>query len=361
MLTKEFILSKYQKISDISEIKKLNIWGEDIQDISILSKMSNLEKISLSSNQISSLSPLSTCLNLREIYLRNNNINSFEELYHLRPLFNLKVLWLEGNPICEDIFYREKVLNLLPQVIYLDNKNRLIKQENNNINKKRMQSEEQRKRKNDLDYNVNISKSNRKKILLRRVFSYLESTNEAKVIETSNDISLKQNIKNNNNIGKKKCDLSELKLLFNPKDSKGNCEKKDKQMFRKLKLKIKKDGKKNNFYLGNLNCNNMFNNYLGNAPRISKKKLTVETNPMKMPKLKEKDNVTVQNSISIDVYKGNMFRKISNDKFNINNNYNNNNLVMQALYLLVDKMNVNDLMSLKNAINHKISILTKTN
>ena len=360
MLTKEFILSKYQKFTDISEIKKLNIWGEDIQDISILSKMPNLEIISLSSNHISSLNPLSACLNLREIYLRNNNINSFEELYHLRHLFNLKVLWLEGNPICDDIFYREKVLNLLPQVIYLDNKNRLLKREKININKKRMQSEEQKKRKNDFDYNVNISKSNRKKILLRRVFSYLDSTNNAKVIETSNDISLKHNIKNNinnNNLGNKKCDLSELKLLFN---TKGNCEKKDKQLFRKLKLKIKKEGKKNNFYLGNLNSNNMFNNYLGNAPRVPKKKLTVETNPMVMPKIKEKDNVTAQNSISIDAYKGNMFKNINNDKFTINN-WHNNNMVMQAIYLLVDKMNVNDLKSLKDIINHKISILTKTN
>ena len=80
-----------------------------------------------------------------------------------------------------------------------------------------MQSEEQRKRKNEFDYDVNISKSNRKKILLRRVFSYLDSTNDGKVIETSNDISLKQNKKNNNNnyVFGKKGDLSELKIIFN--------------------------------------------------------------------------------------------------------------------------------------------------
>lgn len=102
MLTKEFILSKYLKFSDITEIKNLIIFSEDIHDISILSKMPNLEILSLSSNKISSLSPLSICLNIREIYLRNNNINSFEELYYLKPLFNLKILWLEGNPICKD-------------------------------------------------------------------------------------------------------------------------------------------------------------------------------------------------------------------------------------------------------------------
>ena len=354
MLTKDFILSKYPKYSDITEIKKLNIWGEDIEDISIISKMINLEKLSLSSNKISTLSSLSNCLNLREIYLRNNNIITFEELNHLRHLLNLKVLWLEGNPICDDILYREKVLNLLPQVIFLDNKNRLWKQEKIN-SKKRMQSEEQKKRKNAFDYNVNISKSNRKKILLRRVFSYLDSTNDVKVIETSNDTSLNKNKKSNNCVLGKKGDLSELKIIFN---NKGNGEKREKQMFRKLKLKIKKEEAKNNFYLNN---NNLFNNYLGNAPRPSNKKLTVETNFMPRLRIKEKDNVTVQNSISIEAFKGNLLKNINNAKFTNFNNNNNNNYVMQAIYLLVDKMNVNDLMSLKDVINQKISILTKTN
>ena len=359
MLTKEFILSKYPKFSDISEIKKLNIWGEDLQDISIITKMPNLEILSLSSNQISSLSPLSACLNMREIYLRNNNISSFEELNNLRHLFNLKVLWLEGNPICEDIFYREKVLNLLPQVIYLDNKSRLLKREKPINSRKRMQSEEQTRKKNECDYDANISKSNRKKILLRRVFSYLDSTNDAKMIETSNEISLNQNKKNNKCVlPNKKNDLSELKIIFN---TKGNSDKKVNHIFRKLKLKIKKEEHKNNLYLGN---NNLFNNYLGNAPRVSKKKLTVETNPVNqtpMPRIKERDSATVQNSISIEAFKGNMLRNVNNDKFTINNNCYNSNYVMKAIYLLVDKMNVNDLISLKDAINQKISILTKTN
>jgi Leucine-rich repeat (LRR) protein len=360
MLTKEYILSKYDKFSDITEIKKLNIYGEDIQDITIISKMPNIEILSLSSNKISSLSPLSICLNMRELYIRNNNINSFRELKHLRPIRNLKVLWLEGNPICKDNFYRDKVLNILPQVKILDNKNRCISKYEKEIkNKKRLKSVQQKKNKYDFDYNANISKSNRKKILLRRVFSYLDSTNDGKIIETSNEISLNnQNKKNNKNFFlNKKNDLSELKLIFH---TKGNSDKKDKQFFRKLKLKIKKEENKNNFYLGN---NNMFNNYLGNAPRISKKKLTVETNPITnpMPRIKERDSTTVQNSISIEAFKGNMFRNINNDKFTINNNCNNSNYIMKAIYLLVDKMNVNDLISLKDAINQKIAILTKTN
>ena len=146
MLTKELILSKIPTISDLSEVTKLNIYGEDLEDISFITSMPKLEYLSLSCNNISSLSPLSSCIYLREIYLRNNNISSFEELNHLRHLFNLRVLWLDGNPICDDNFYRKKVLNILPQVTSLDNKKRILKRERAHV-KARNQSEQKEQRK----------------------------------------------------------------------------------------------------------------------------------------------------------------------------------------------------------------------
>ena len=45
---------------------------------------------------------------------------------------------------------------------------------------------------------------------------------------------------------------------------------------------------------------------------------------------------------------------------NINNNDNNiNNNLMKGIYLLIDKMNVQDLLYLKKVVNKKISILNK--
>ena len=244
MLTKELIFSRNSKISELSQITKLNIYAEGIEDISIISSMPKLEYLSLSSNNISSLSALSDCIYLREIYLRNNNISSFEELNHLRHLFNLKVLWLEGNPICDDNLYRKKVLNILPQVISLDNKSRILKRERANV-KVRNQSEQKRAR-NGLDFNLkDISRSQRKKILMRRVFSYYndeDERTEKKEIETLNNISLKHNnIKYNNYIySNKKSDPSELKIRFNSKMHYEQKEKdKNRKIYRKLKLKLK--------------------------------------------------------------------------------------------------------------------------
>ena len=341
MLTKELILSKIPAISDLSEVTKLNIYGEDLEDISFITSMPKLEYLSLSCNNISSLSPLSSCIYLREIYLRNNNISSFEELNHLRHLFNLRVLWLDGNPICDDNFYRKKVLNILPQVTSLDNKKRILKRERAHV-KARNQSEQKRAKK-DMDFNLqDISKSQRKKILMRRVFSYYNDSidNDTKVIETLNNISIKHNnIKYNNYIhSNKKNDLSELKLIFNSKMHYEQKEKdKSKKIYRKLKLKLKTEENKTN----NIRIHNIFNNI------------------NQMPKIGE-NNITVQNSIPAEG-KFNFFRNENKDKLLINNCLGNNNYVMKAIYLLVDKMNVNDLLSLKKVINNRISFLGKVN
>ena len=368
MLTKRMILSKYPKYSSIKDIKKLDIWGEDIENISIISKMTNLEILSLSSNKISSLSPLSSCLNLSEIYLRNNNISSFEELYYLKNLLNLKVLWLDGNPISKDNFYKEKVLNILPRLHNLDNKNIIMYK----YGKKRGQSEEQKQIKNECDYNSNAIKNNKKKILLRRVFSYFDHSNDGNGnIDTSNDVSVGQSSKKNNQI--KKVDLSEFKIKFGYK---GKSAKKERKNFKKIKLKIKNDNKINY---------NLYNNYmlfnLGSGQRMPNKKLTVDT--ANNTKHIIRDNITVQNSIiqqnSSELKEQNDFKikkisffgnkdfcknmyKYKNDdkiSLNINNYKNDNNNLIKAVYLLIDKMNVQDLLCLKEVINKKITILTK--
>ena len=63
MLSEEFILKKNPKYNSLDEIKTLNLWGCDLNNISILSKCKNLEILSLSLNNISNISPLKNVLN----------------------------------------------------------------------------------------------------------------------------------------------------------------------------------------------------------------------------------------------------------------------------------------------------------
>ena len=53
-LTPELIQSKC-KTDKLSSIKNLNLWGNDLEDISIISQMPNIEICSLSLNKINSL------------------------------------------------------------------------------------------------------------------------------------------------------------------------------------------------------------------------------------------------------------------------------------------------------------------
>lgn len=119
-LTKEIVIKKY-KIEKLEELKNLNLWGNDIEDVEVIKELPNLEVIGLSVNKIKTLKYFSYCPYLSELYLRKNCIEDIEEINHLKDCKLLKILWLEENPICNYPNYREYIINLLPQLIKLDN------------------------------------------------------------------------------------------------------------------------------------------------------------------------------------------------------------------------------------------------
>ncbi|KAI4468003.1 leucine rich repeat protein [Holotrichia oblita] len=98
------------KISDLSKIKRLNCWGSELADVSILRRMSSVQVLSLrnrtyshdllccSINKIENLEDFQYCKKLEELYIRQNNIKDLNQVYYLKNLANLKHLWLGENP-----------------------------------------------------------------------------------------------------------------------------------------------------------------------------------------------------------------------------------------------------------------------
>ena len=119
-LTAEMILMRC-KTDKLHTIKNLNLWGNELEDISILEQMPNVEILSLSLNKISSLTFFRNCQKLTELYLRKNNINDLGELRYLQHLSALKVLWLWDNPCSEHQLYRPYIIKNLPNLQKLDN------------------------------------------------------------------------------------------------------------------------------------------------------------------------------------------------------------------------------------------------
>ena len=108
------------KNARFDQLTKLNLWGSDLDDVSILEECTNLEIISLAKNKISSLTPFRKMLKLSELYLRSNAISDIKELDNLKNCKQLKVLSLNENPIAEKHNYRTLVINALPQITKLD-------------------------------------------------------------------------------------------------------------------------------------------------------------------------------------------------------------------------------------------------
>ncbi|XP_037044144.1 TPR-containing protein DDB_G0280363 isoform X2 [Bradysia coprophila] len=121
-LTEEMVIARSRQ-SDLSSIKKLNCWGSELSDVSIIRRMRGVEVLALSVNRISNLSDFEDCHKLQELYLRKNNIQDINDLTYLQGLKHLKNLWLEENPCVEKAGpnYRSIVLRALPNLKKLDN------------------------------------------------------------------------------------------------------------------------------------------------------------------------------------------------------------------------------------------------
>ena len=119
-LTQDLVLLR-SKADRLDSVKNLNLWGNDIDDVSIIKDMTNVEVLSLSVNKIASLRDFQYCPRLTELYLRKNLIADITEVQYLQNLPALRVLWLWDNPCAEAPNYRPYVIRCLPNLSKLDN------------------------------------------------------------------------------------------------------------------------------------------------------------------------------------------------------------------------------------------------
>ena len=100
-LTKEIIIEKCKK-ENFKEIKNVNLWGSDLEDMTLIRQLTNIEVVSLSVNKINTLQHFSYCPKIQELYLRKNLISDLKEIRYLQNLKNLRVLWLSDNPCASE-------------------------------------------------------------------------------------------------------------------------------------------------------------------------------------------------------------------------------------------------------------------
>ncbi|GAB6025262.1 hypothetical protein CHUAL_010682 [Chamberlinius hualienensis] len=119
-LTEGMVIGR-TRATDLASVRKLNCWGSELGDVSLVRHMPIVEVLSLSVNSITTLADFAHCPNLQELYVRKNKVSDLSEILYLRDLPKLRHFWLEDNPCATGDRYRLTVLKYLPNLKKLDN------------------------------------------------------------------------------------------------------------------------------------------------------------------------------------------------------------------------------------------------
>ena len=96
-------------LSDVSEIKVLDLGNREITDISALASLTNLESLDLKDNNITDINALANLTKLERLWLDRNNITDISPLADMK---RLQKLYISGNQI--------KDINTLSNLISLE-------------------------------------------------------------------------------------------------------------------------------------------------------------------------------------------------------------------------------------------------
>ncbi|CAF1282565.1 unnamed protein product, partial [Adineta ricciae] len=116
------LIEKIDGLKTLKKLKHLLLANNFINTISNIEELSRLEILDLHQNQIQTIPvwfgrKLSL---LKTLNLANNQIASFDQIARLRTLYELRELYLQGNPLDHNEHYRLLVISYVPSLQTLD-------------------------------------------------------------------------------------------------------------------------------------------------------------------------------------------------------------------------------------------------
>ena len=329
-LTKDLIRSRLGN-DNFDTITTLNLWGNNIDDISLLSEMPSLEIISLSVNHIKDLSVFRNLKNVKELYLKDNKISDFQQVEYLKNCQKLKILCLSDNPISKDQNYRKKVIEILPYLKKLDD----LEINNSDFDK------------NSPPPRIAFPESSFilfKKIFPKRANKIINNKTNFNTLENMND---KNNIKDNksNNKSEEKKDL--LNKSFQKKKT-GNFRIGNKKKYINLDLSVDYGKEENNNEINDPNKSAFINN-AEFSERNKYNKKVIGTFKKEHVKNYQSTLLSYQ-EFDAPVKKEENKKNLNDNNKNFNNNFGINKKkndiegpVLQSIRLLLDTLNLSEL------------------
>ncbi|CAK4081289.1 unnamed protein product [Aphanomyces euteiches] len=114
------VIQEIEGISHLTNLTWLDLSFNNISEIKGLDTLTKLQDLTLFNNNITKLENLDQLKNLQVLSVGNNSLGTTDGLLYLKCLEKLRVLNLEGNPVCADPEYKTFVLAHLEKLKYLD-------------------------------------------------------------------------------------------------------------------------------------------------------------------------------------------------------------------------------------------------
>jgi len=114
------IIEEIVNLEHLVNLQWLDLSFNNITEIQGMDSLVNLQDLSLYNNSIEKIQGLDNCTKLNCLSIGNNDIRVLDNLMYLRIFKNLRLLNLEGNPVCSDAEYRMYMLAHLKNLKYLD-------------------------------------------------------------------------------------------------------------------------------------------------------------------------------------------------------------------------------------------------
>ena len=114
------VIARIENLGHLTNLMWLDLSFNNITKIEGLETLINLKDLTLYHNQIETVENLEALQDLECLSLGKNRIKSLDCVGYLRTFPKLRMLNLEGNPLCNEEEYRLYVLGFIPQLDYLD-------------------------------------------------------------------------------------------------------------------------------------------------------------------------------------------------------------------------------------------------
>ena len=114
------IIEDIVNLSHLVNVQWLDLSFNNISVIKGLETLTKLTDVSFYNNSIKEIQGLDSCSELNCLSIGNNSITSLDNLMYLIKFKKLRLLNLEGNPVCHDPEYRMFVLAHIKYLKYLD-------------------------------------------------------------------------------------------------------------------------------------------------------------------------------------------------------------------------------------------------